>query len=166
MVLDTLFTHVFNLAHKISEETDGAFDITVAPLTNAWGFGFKKSIPLDSLTVDSLKQLIGYQKIELQNNEKIIKADERMMLDCSAIAKGFGVDIIAQLFNSKGIKNYMIDIGGEVIVNGKNPKMNAWRIGINKPIDDSLSVNQELQTILEISNVGMATSGNYRNFYY
>lgn len=60
----------------------------------------------------------------------------------------------------------MIDIGGEVIVNGKNPKMNAWRIGINKPIDDSLSVNQELQTILEISNVGMATSGNYRNFYY
>ena len=89
-----------------------------------------------------------------------------MMLDCSAIAKGFGVDIIAQLFNSKGIKNYMIDIGGEVIVNGKNPKMNAWRIGINKPIDDSLSVNQELQTILEISNVGMATSGNYRNFYY
>ena len=166
VVLDTLFTHVFNLAHKISEETDGAFDITVAPLTNAWGFGFKKSIPLDSLTVDSLKQLIGYQKIELQNNEKIIKADERMMLDCSAIAKGFGVDIIAQLFNSKGIKNYMIDIGGEVIVNGKNPKMNAWRIGINKPIDDSLSVNQELQTILEISNVGMATSGNYRNFYY
>ena len=74
---------------------------------------------MDSLTVDSLKQLIGYQKIELQNNEKIIKADERMMLDCSAIAKGFGVDIIAQLFNSKGIKNYMIDIGGEVIVNGK-----------------------------------------------
>lgn len=75
---------------------------------------------MDSLTVDSLKQFIGYQKIELQNNEKIIKADERMMLDCSAIAKGFGVDIIAQLFNSKGIKNYMIDIGGEVIVNGKS----------------------------------------------
>ena len=89
VVLDTLFTHVFNLAHKISEETDGAFDITVAPLTNAWGFGFKKSIPLDSLTVDSLKQLIGYQKIELQNNEKIIKADERMMLDCSAIDQRF-----------------------------------------------------------------------------
>ena len=70
VVLDTLFTHVFNLAHKISEETDGAFDITVAPLTNAWGFGFKKSIPLDSLTVDSLKQLIGYQKDRVTEQRK------------------------------------------------------------------------------------------------
>lgn len=166
VTLDTLFTHVFNLARKVSEETDGAFDITVAPLVNAWGFGFKKSITLDSLTVDSLKQFIGYRKIELLNNEKIAKSDKRIMLDCSAIAKGFGVDVVGRLLSNKGIKNYMIDIGGEVVVHGKNPKMKKWRIGINKPIDDSLSVNQELQTILEISDVGMATSGNYRNFYY
>lgn len=88
------------------------------------------------------------------------------MLDCSAIAKGFGVDAVARLLERKGIKNYMVDIGGEVVVRGKNSKMNAWRIGINKPVDDSLSVNQELQTVLAISDVGMATSGNYRNFYY
>ena len=163
--VDSFFVHVFHLAKKISDETHGAFDITVAPLVNAWGFGFKKSTGVDSLIVDSLRPMIGYQKIDLQNN-RIIKKDPRIMLDCSAIAKGFGVDAVARLLERKGIKNYMVDIGGEVVVRGKNSKMNAWRIGINKPVDDSLSVNQELQTVLAISDVGMATSGNYRNFYY
>lgn len=165
VVLDTLFTHVFNLAQKISKETHGAFDITVAPLVNAWGFGFKNSIEPDSSKIDSLKQIVGYQRIALKDG-RIVKDDERMMLDCSSIAKGYGVDRVAQLLNSKGIKNYMVDIGGEVVVKGKNATMKRWRIGINKPIDDSLSINQELQTILEISDVGMATSGNYRKFYY
>ena len=136
--VDSFFVHVFHLSKKISDETHGAFDITVAPLVNAWGFGFKKSTGVDSLIVDSLRQMIGYQKIDLQNHR----------------------------ITKKGIKNYMVDIGGEVVVRGKNSKMNAWRIGINKPVDDSLSVNQELQTVLAISDVGMATSGNYRNFYY
>lgn len=81
-------------------------------------------------------------------------------------SQGIRVDAVARLLERKGIKNYMVDIGGEVVVRGKNSKMNAWRIGINKPVDDSLSVNQELQTVLAISDVGMATSGNYRNFYY
>lgn len=162
---DSFFVHVFNLAQKVSQETNGAFDITVAPLVNAWGFGFKQSSGVDSLTVDSIRRIIGYQHITLQNN-RVIKDNPLMMLDCSAIAKGFGVDAVARLLESKGIKNYMVDIGGEVVVKGKNPRMNTWQIGINKPIDDSLSVNQELQTILAISNVGMATSGNYRNFYY
>lgn len=163
--LNEHFTHVFNLAQKISSETEGAFDITVAPLVNAWGFGFKHSIDIDSMTIDSLQQIVGYQKIKLENN-RIIKQNEQVMLDCSAIAKGYGVDIVAQTLDKKGVKHYMVDIGGEVVVKGKNPRMKTWRIGINKPIEDSLSVNQELQTILEVSNVGMATSGNYRKFYY
>ena len=165
MQADSMFAYVFRLAKTVSADTHGAFDITVAPLVNAWGFGFKKSTGVDSLIVDSLRQMIGYQKIDLQNN-RIMKKDPRIMLDCSAIAKGFGVDAVARLLERKGIKNYMVDIGGEVVVRGKNSKMNAWRIGINKPVDDSLSVNQELQTVLAISDVGMATSGNYRNFYY
>ncbi|MBQ7349306.1 MAG: FAD:protein FMN transferase [Bacteroides sp.] len=164
-VLNEHFTHVFNLAQKISSETEGAFDITVAPLVNAWGFGFKHSIDIDSMTIDSLQQIVGYQKIKLENN-RIIKQNEQVMLDCSAIAKGYGVDIVAQTLDKKGVKHYMVDIGGEVVVKGKNPRMKTWRIGINKPIEDSLSVNQELQTILEVSNIGMATSGNYRKFYY
>lgn len=164
-VPDSFFVQVFQLAQQISQETHGAFDITIAPLVNAWGFGFKQSTGVDSLTIDSLLQFTGYRKVALQD-QQIRKEDPRTMLDCSAIAKGFGVDVVARLLADKGIKNYMVDIGGEVVVRGKNPKMNAWQIGINKPIDDSLSVHQELQTILAISDVGMATSGNYRNFYY
>ena len=164
-VLNEHFVHVFNLAQQISSETEGAFDITVAPLVNAWGFGFKHSIDIEPSVIDSLRQFVGYQKIKLEDG-KIIKEDERTMLDCSAIAKGYGVDRVARLLDQKGIKNYMVDIGGEVVLKGKNPRMKNWRIGINKPVEDSLSVNQELQTILEVSDVGMATSGNYRKFYY
>ena len=163
--LNKAFTDVFNLSQKISQETDGAFDITVAPLVNAWGFGFKHALTMDSLKVDSILQFVGYNKIKIDNN-KIIKQDKRIMLDCSSIAKGYGVDAVSQLLKGKGIQNFMVDIGGEVVVKGKNPRMKQWRIGINKPIDDSLSVNQELQTILEVTDLGMATSGNYRKFYY
>ena len=163
--LNEHFTHVFNLAQKISAETDGAFDISVAPLVNAWGFGFKHSIEIKPETIDSIRQFVGYQKIQI-NNGKIVKEDDRLMLDCSSIAKGYGVDRVANFLKSKGVKHYMVDIGGEVALKGKNSRMKTWRIGINKPIEDSLSINQELQTILEISDIGMATSGNYRKFYY
>ncbi len=163
--LDSFFVHVFHLAQQISEETGGTFDITVAPLVNAWGFGFKQSTGVEPHVIDSLHNIIGYRKVALEDG-RIVKEDPRLMLDCSAIAKGFGVDAVARLLEKKGIQNYMVNIGGEVVVRGKNPRMNNWQIGINKPIEDSLSMNQELQTVLAISNVGMATSGNYRNFYY
>ena len=163
--LNEHFTHVFNLAQKISAETDGAFDISVAPLVNAWGFGFKHSIEIKPETIDSIRQFVGYQKIQI-NNGKIVKEDDRLMLDCSSIAKGYGVDRVANFLTSKGVKHYMVDIGGEVALKGKSARMKTWRIGINKPVEDSLSINQELQTILEISDIGMATSGNYRKFYY
>ena len=163
--LNEHFTHVFELAQQISAETEGAFDITVAPLVNAWGFGFKHSIDIQPSVIDSLRQFIGYQKI-LMVDGKMVKEDPRLMLDCSAIAKGYGVDRVARLLDKKGVQHYMVDIGGEVVVKGKNSRMKTWRIGINKPVEDSLSINQELQTILEVSGVGMATSGNYRKFYY
>ena len=165
MSVDSLFMDVFTLAESISKETHGAFDITVAPLVNAWGFGFDSSTNVDAATIDSLRQFVGFDKVSLKDG-KIIKKDARVKLDCSSIAKGYGVDHVARLFDKKGIENYMIDIGGELVMKGKNAKMDTWRIGINKPIDDSLSVNQELQTVLQVTNVGLATSGNYRNFYY
>ena len=164
-LLNEHFTHVFELAQKISTETEGAFDITVAPLVNAWGFGFKHSIDIAPNVIDSIGQFVGYQKIRLSDG-KITKDDPRTMSDCSAIAKGYGVDVVARTLDKKGVQHYMVDIGGEVVVKGKNSRMKTWRIGINKPVEDSLSINQELQTILEVSGVGMATSGNYRKFYY
>lgn len=165
LTADSFFVKCFNRSMEISRETKGAFDITIAPLANAWGFGFKKGAFPDSLMIDSLRQITGYEKVHLEDG-KVMKQDPRIMLSCSAVAKGYSVDVVAQLLERKGIKNYMVDIGGEVVVKGKNPNDALWRIGINKPIDDSLSVKQDLQTVLEITNLGMATSGNYRNYYY
>ena len=166
IVPDTFFTNVFRRSMEISQETAGAFDITVAPLANAWGFGFKRGTFPDSARIDSLLEITGYTKVKLSDEGKVVKQDPRIMLSCSAVAKGYAVDVIAQLLEKKGIQNFMVDIGGEVVVRGKNPKQERWRIGINKPIDDSLAVNQELQTILQVTGVGIATSGNYRNYYY
>ena len=165
LVTDSFFQKCFHRSMEISRETKGSFDITVAPLANAWGFGFKKGAFPNSLMIDSLLQITGYEKVKMDNG-KVIKQDPRTMLSCSAVAKGYSVDVIAQLLDRKGIKNYMVDIGGEVVVKGKNPSKGLWRIGINKPVDDSLAVNQDLQTILEITDLGLATSGNYRNYYY
>ena len=165
IVPDTFFTNVFHRSMEISEETDGAFDITVAPLANARGFGFKKGAFPDSTMIDSLLDITGYTKVALSNEGKVVKQDKRMMLSCSAVAKGYAVDVIAQFLAKKGIKNFMVEIGGEIVAQGENPKKDLWRIGINKPVDD-LSINQELQTVLSVTGVGIATSGNYRNFYY
>ena len=158
-----------NLKAEIEAELkrfDGAFDITVAPLANAWGFGFKKGNFPDSAMIDSLLEMTGYEKVKLSDEGKVVKTDSRIMLSCSAVAKGYAVDVIAQLLKKKGIRNFMVDIGGEVVVHGQNPQNGPWRIGLNKPIDDSLAVNQELQAVLLVTDLGMATSGNYRNYYY
>lgn len=163
--VNSMFTEVFNLAQEISEETGGAFDITVAPLVNAWGFGFKNDTKPTPAAIDSLKQIIGYKKVRL-DGKQIVKNDKRIMLDCSAIAKGYGSDAVARLLRSKGIENFMVEIGGEIVTRGINEKRLPWKIGVTKPVDDSLNTNQEIQTILNVTNKAMATSGNYRNFYY
>ena len=163
-VTDTMFLKVFRRAMEISRMTRGAFDITVAPAVNAWGFGFKHAENISQATIDSLRQIIGYWKIHEQDG-LITKDDARIMLDCSAIAKGFGSDMVAQMMRSKGISDYMVEIGGEIVLSGRNPKGKEWNIGISKPVDDSLSINNELQTVIPVTDIAMATSGNYRNFY-
>jgi thiamine biosynthesis lipoprotein len=163
--LDSMFLDVYNLAVQISDETDGAFDITVAPLVNAWGFGFKNSTLPSPYQVDSLRQIVGYQKVSLENGH-IKKKDPRIMLDCSAIAKGYGCDVIAKFLRSRGVKNFMVEIGGEIVTSGLNPERLPWKVGVTKPSDDSLSTSHELQTVLNVTDMAMATSGNYRNFYY
>jgi len=163
---DEYLKEIVSLAKTVSKETDGAFDITVAPLVNAWGFGFKSGSKPTQTQIDSLLTFVGQEKIELKDDGTIAKSDSRIMLDCSAIAKGFGVDKVAEYLASKGITNYLVEIGGEISARGKNPNNKEWSIGVTKPVDDSLSVNQENQTILYITDQALATSGNYRNFYY
>ena len=165
VTVDKMFADVFNLARQISTETDGAFDITVATLVNAWGFGFKNDTQPTRHAIDSLKQLTGYMKVSL-DGMKVSKKDPRMMLDCSAIAKGYACDVVAEYLRRRGIENFMVEIGGEIVTQGINEKRLPWKIGVTKPVDDSLNTNQELQTVLNVTNKAMATSGNYRNFYY
>lgn len=164
VVLDDHFLTVFNKSLEISQKTDSAFDITVAPLVNAWGFGFKKKETITPAKIDSILAFVGIGKVALKHG-KIVKSDPRLMLDASAIAKGYGVDVAALFLESQGINNYMVEIGGELRVKGVNAKDNRWSVGIDKPIDDPTVSNRELEAVLKLSNQSLATSGNYRNFY-
>ena len=142
-----MYREVYELAQAVSRETDGAFDITIAPLVNAWGFGFKNEQMPTRHQVDSLLKI-------------------RNQYDFSAIAKGYGSEVVARLLRRHDIKNFMVEIGGEVVTQGISEKRLPWKIGVTKPTDDSLSVSGELQTVLNVTDISMATSGNYRNFYY
>ena len=161
---DSMFTEVFDMAKNVAEETQGAFDITVAPLVNAWGLGFKNKIDVSKEKIDSIRKYVGFEKVHMENG-KVIKEDKNIMLDCSAIAKGYGVDAVGRYLEKKKIRNYMVEIGGEIRVKGCNPEGRLWKVGISKPIDDSLNVNGEIQEVLMVSDIAIATSGNYRNFY-
>lgn len=161
---DRYFRQVFAMAKEVTAKTDGAFDMTIAPLVNAWGFGFSKKDSITANLVDSIRQYVGMDMLSLEGN-RIVKAKPEIMLDGSAIAKGFAVDVVADVLESFGVDNYMVEIGGEMRVKGLNPKQTAWRVGIDKPIDDPEVLNRQLQEIISISDIALATSGNYRNFY-
>lgn len=159
------FLTMYATAREVADLTGGAFDITVAPLVNAWGFGLGKRQQVSDTLIDSLKQFVGYQTISVFDN-RLWKTDSRTMLDASAIAKGEGCDVVATLLKNEGCNNYLIDIGGEVVSSGINEQGETWRIGITKPIDDPLGQQQDLQEIVSAPQLCMATSGNYRQFYY
>lgn len=158
-----MFTDVFNLAQEISAKTGGAFDITVAPLVNAWGFGFKKGELPDSATVEELRSKVGHTTVSLVDG-KLVKQNPGTMLDCSAIAKGYGCDMIARMLDNRNITDYMIEIGGEVVTKGENDRGTAWNISISKPTENTTGSHNAHQRIVAISGKAMATSGNYRNF--
>lgn len=162
--IDSLFARMLAKVWDVYKETGGAFDVTVAPLVNAWGFGFKHERLPSAEKVDSLLQYVGLEKVR-QEGERLIKIVEGIQMDASSIAKGLGVDLVADFFESKGIDDYMIEIGGEVRVKGQSNKMRPWHIGIDKPIDDSTAMQREMQFVLEMDQGALATSGNYRRFY-
>lgn len=163
------FLEVYQLAQQVNEESDGAFDITVAPLVNAWGFGFKNQQMPNNHQIDSLRRLVGMEHVSLagaKGSQYVRFQRPRMMLDFSAIAKGYGTDRVARLLMSHDVANFMVEIGGEVYAKGNSEKRLPWRIGVSKPVDDPDNDAQELETVLIVTNQAMATSGNYRNFYY
>lgn len=160
---DSLFVEVWQKAQAVSRATDGAFDVTVAPLVNAWGFGFKNADNVTQARIDSLLPWVGYEKIALENG-RLRKPQPETTLDFGAIAKGYGVDRVAAMLSARGISDFMVEIGGEVVTRGRNAEGKSWRIGVNKPVEGAQEM--DLQSVLAVGNVALATSGNYRNFYY
>ncbi|HSO87124.1 MAG TPA: FAD:protein FMN transferase [Draconibacterium sp.] len=164
VTLASEFIACFNKAMEISQISDGAFDITCGPMVNAWGFGPEDKKKMTQEKVDSLKILTGYHKVKIENG-KVIKENLNMKLDMNALCDGYFCDLICEFLQQKGCKNFMTEIGGEVKAQGKNEKGNIWTIGINKPVDENVFVNNEIQAKVHLENKALATSGNYRNFY-
>ncbi len=169
VVCDNYLEQVVVRAKEISENTNGAFDMTVAPLVNYWGFGFTEEDvqhkAFSQESIDSLLSVTGYNNVWMEDG-LLKKAIPQVELDASAIAKGFGVDVAAKVLQSKGVKNFMVEIGGEVTTAGVNKTGVPWKIGINKPIDSPVAINDELQAIVGISGKALASSGNYRQYYF
>ena len=160
----SLFIECYNRSMEISEITDGAFDITAGPMVNAWGFGPEDKKKMTQEIVDSLKNITGYQKIQLKDG-RIVKENPNMKIDMSAVAKGFTCDLLGDFLKEKGCQNYMVEIGGEVVAKGKNEKGRVWTIGISKPDETSFFASGDLQAKVQLPENSLATSGNYRNFY-
>ncbi len=159
------FITCFNRAMEISTISDGAFDITAGPMVNAWGFGPEEKKAMTATIVDSLIAITGYHKIKLKNGE-IVKDNPGMKLDMSAISKGYTCDLLAGFLASKGCKNYMVEIGGEINAKGINERGKAWTIQISKPDEKApLGISDAFQAIILLPDHSLATSGNYRNFY-
>ena len=168
---DSLFDAMYAEACAISQLSGGAFDITVAPLVHAWGFGKSTSLSDearkllgDKVKIDSIKNFVGYKHIHLENH-CLQKDDSRITLDASAIAKGYACDITANLLREKDCQNLLVDIGGEVVVEGVNDQGKAWRVGITRPTIDATGAEKELQEVIASQHLSMATSGNYLQYY-
>ena len=162
---DSLDRHLIRnimLADSISRLSDGMYDITVGPLIKAWGFGGDKAVVTPN--IDSILPFIGYEKIAIRDG-RLVKADPRIQIDLNSIAKGYTVDLVADMLEARGIENYLVDIGGEVRCKGVNRQGNPWRIGIETPFDGNYSEGAYIQRRIALTQGALATSGNYRRFY-
>jgi thiamine biosynthesis lipoprotein len=163
VIPDTFFTEVFRKSALVSKMTNGAFDITVAPLVKAWGFGPDEHKDFDKAKLDSLLNLVGMDKVSIVNG-RLKKENPAITLDVNAIAQGYSVDVVCMFLENLGFRNFLVEIGGEVRGIGTKEGA-AWRIGIDKPVDNNNSPGEDLEAIISISDKALATSGNYRKFY-
>lgn len=162
VVVDEMFREVFNLSKEINKETNGFFDPTVGTLVNAWGFGPERQISMDSLKIDSLLNFVGLDKIQIDDTNRIIKTNPNIYLDFNAIAKGYSIDRLAAMLDAKGINNYLIEVGGELVAKGKNTiKDKSWVVGIDDP---EMQVKRATKILINLNDRALASSGNYRKF--
>lgn len=161
---DTLDEHlIYNieLAETFYTLSGGAYDITVKPLTDAWGFG--RNTSTETPNIDSILQFVGYNRIAIEDN-RLVKQDCRTQIDLNSIAKGYTVDVVGEELEALGVVDYLVNIGGEIRCRGRNANGKLWSIGIETPYDGNMSMDS-IEKIIEIENGALATSGNYRRFY-
>jgi len=166
--LNDLFVACFSRSKEIWAETDGAFDPSAAPLFDLWGFGFQNKGTVTQQAIDSILQFVGMDLLTFETREDgihLVKADPRVRLNFNAIAQGFSCDVVAALLESLGSTDYLVDIGREIRCKGHNPAGSLWRVGLDRPFDGNEEEGQHLQAIIEVTDCGIVTSGNYRKFY-
>ena len=162
VVVDQMFRDVFELSKTVHDSTKGYFDPTVGVLVDAWGFGPGKQIVLDSAKVDSLLDYVGFEKVGITDDNRITKSDYRIRFDFNAIAKGYAIDRLAIMLDAKGITNYLVEVGGEIVARGKNIVTDKpWVVGIDNPEGKDRS---KPIVLLNLKNEALASSGNYRKF--
>lgn len=160
--LDSFMKECIAIAEQVSIETDGVYDITIKPLTAAYGFAGE--VNSENVNVDSLLQFVGYDKIKIEG-DRLIKERPEIQLDLNSIAQGYTTDIIARYFDELGFTDYIVEVGGEIFSRGTNMKGIPWVVGIDKPFEGNYTPGADLQVTLKLSGKGLATSGNYRKFY-
>ena len=163
VILDHFFIENFEIAMEVANKTNGAFDPTVGSIVRAWGFGFDATKHVDDKIIDSILQFTGYQKIRI-GDRKLVKDDIRTTVDFNAIAQGYSVDLLGSFLEEQGIKNYLVDIGGEVKAIGNKPDGIKWKVGIEKPAEN-INDQRDLKAVVTLKDKSIATSGNYRKFY-
>ena len=164
---DTYISECVAIARTISAESGGMYDITVKPLVEAYGF-LKSDTnanvgALGRETIDSLLQYVGYQKVVITNN--VVSMPKGVQIDLNSIAQGYSVDLLARFFKDNNITNFLVEVGGEIYASGVTEKSTPWRVGVDKPYDGNFSPGESLQTVVELKDMGLATSGNYRKYY-
>ena len=162
VTLDSIFIDNFHIAQKAARLSDGYFDPTISPIVAAWGFSYKSGDSLTPQLIDSLKQLVDYRKIRIENG-MVVKENPNMKLDFNAIAQGYTSDLIAAFLESRGIKNYLVDTGGEIMTRGNKPNTQPWIVGIEKPAENWDS-EQVVQTRIALRDKGLVTSGSTRKY--
>lgn len=169
-VLDSLFIECFDLSEEMYRNTNGLFDISAAPLFDIWGFGFNNRESVTQGKIDSIMAFVGMDKLTINRDTAtktgiLEKGDPRMKVNFNAIAQGYTCDFICRKLQQMGISDYLLEVGGEILCKGKNPKGKEWSIGIDKPVDGNFTPGEAVEAIIEVSDKGVVTSGNYRKFY-
>lgn len=165
VVADTLLRRIFETSQQVNRLSGGAFDPTVAPLVNLWGYGYRTTgIEPTSGAIDSLLRLVGIEDCSLDEAGYIRKKHPSTEFNFSAITKGYGCDMVGEMLRRNGCENYMVEIGGEIAAAGVSSRGRAWRIMVDAPIDCDTAVVHERMAVVEVSDCGVATSGNYRNY--